>query len=372
MPAMTLDLDVGVPLYVCEWCDTETGAVLVTADGCDVCHGCAATLSTCDRCDARTETTVTTAEGSEVCETCASRMTVCDDCGLPAGDTTSTATCRTVCDGCAENYWGCEECGYLIDEGDYCESCDESRSDMPELINDYSYQPCPEFHGDGPLYLGMELEIDVTDMYECAESAQSHLGSLGYLKEDGSIDNGFEIVTHPMTHRYAMDHFPWRMLDDLRADGCSGYGNGLHVHVSRAAFDGPTHVHRWMKLFYRNQSDVTAVARRECDEWAAFTNDGRAHVKDYAKGARDADRYQAINVQNFATFELRIFASSLDRQEVQAALGLAAASVEYTRDLTVQDITRGAWDWDAFAEWVADQPEYAPLAREMERASCAY
>jgi hypothetical protein len=93
-------------------------------------------------------------------------------------------------------------------------------------------------------------------------------------------------------------------------------------------------------------------------------------VRDYAKDA-SGRRYQAINTCPRDTFELRIFASSLTAQEVQAALALAAASVDYTSALTVADITqRDGWDWETFARWVNEQPQYAPLSREMERLSC--
>ncbi|MBC6451356.1 amidoligase family protein [Actinokineospora sp. HBU206404] len=238
---------------------------------------------------------------------------------------------------------------------------------------DYSYKPIPEFHGEGPLFLGAELEIAVPsgDLHECADLAMSCLDELGYLKEDGSIGYGFEIVTHPMAYDWAIEQFPWAMLTKLREYGCyASVETGLHVHVSRAAFSSPCHVFRWMKFFYRNADRVTVIARRASNQWSRFDDDAREHVKDYAKGVR-GDRYQAINTQNGDTFELRMFASSLEQQHVQAALALAAASVEYTRDLSVTDIARhGGWEWARFADWLADRPAYRPLLREMEERSC--
>jgi hypothetical protein len=308
-------------------------------------------------------------------------MLTCDGCLLPGASMSTTADGRDMCDSCVAEFWSCENCSELIDAGDYCSSCDHTDCECgdcygndngSEWIHDYSYRPRPVFHGEGPRFLGLELEIDVRDIADDADTAARHLGDLGYLKEDGSINNGFEIVTHPMTYAYAMDNFPWRMLSELAANDASGEGNGIHVHVSRAAFASSAHVYRWMKLFYRNKDAVSDVARRHNSSWASFTSEDRAHVKHAAKGDRDGRRYQAINSQNDDTFELRIFASSLDRQEVSAALGLTDASVKYTRDLSVTDVVAGAWDWPAFTAWLDTRPEYAPLSRELESVSCAY
>jgi hypothetical protein len=121
---------------------------------------------------------------------------------------------------------------------------------------------------------------------------------------------------------------------------------------------------------YRNEQQVKIVARRASDTWAAFTNDDRRAVKDYVKGGR-GERHRAINTNNDDTFELRVFASSLEPREVQAALGFAAASVEYTRDLTVEQIANGGgWTWPAFVAWLSDQPAYQPLRQELQVLQC--
>ncbi|ALG14555.1 hypothetical protein AOZ06_04885 [Kibdelosporangium phytohabitans] len=240
-------------------------------------------------------------------------------------------------------------------------------------MHGYDYKPTPLFHGDGPLFVGVELEVSVPSQSfgEATETALRHLGRLGYLKEDSSIvDDGFEIVTHPMSYEWAMQRFPWNLLDALEKLGSDADGNGLHVHVSREAFDGPCHLYRWMKFFYRNQPQVVALARRMSSH-AAFRADGRARIKHYAKGGKGI-RYHAINTQNDTTVEVRVFAGTLNRQRAQAAIGLTVATVEYTRTLTTQDITqRDGWQWPAFADWVSQRPHYAPLVAEMETLLCA-
>ncbi len=255
------------------------------------------------------------------------------------------------------------------------------------LINGYSFRPRPSFYGTGPLFLGAELEVATPSAhkYGLAELAVRWASPLAYLKEDSSIGGGFEIVTHPMTYQYAMDAFPWRMLTELEEAGASAPSTtGIHVHVSRAGFNGVGHTYRWMKFMYRNQREVRALARRSSNQYAPFTREGRRYVKDHAKGPvrrnaygetdqPDIGRYQAINVLNEATLEVRVFAGSLKPVQVQAALGLVAASVEYTRTLSTQEILRdGGWEFNRFAKWASDRPEYAPLNAEIGDRVCVY
>ncbi len=369
MPATIIDDPV-----TCDECrDRVTESLRV--DDRVVCADCAQDYPTCDECDRAVTSTVETVDGASVCAQCRDRYYIdCDRCERPASTRTHATDGYRICERCERNYyWQCAGCDDVIPDGDYCEYCD-SDNDTSDYLHHYDYKPAPEFHGAGPLYLGFELEISTPSQMldDCAEVAVNRLRGLGYLKEDSSIvGRGFELVTHPMSYDWALEHFPWSLLTELDNAHCTGSGNGLHVHVSRAAFVSPAHIYRWMKLFYRNERNVTALARRSCPEWADFARSARRHVKDYAKGARGT-RYTAINTCPDDTFELRIFASSLDRQEVQAALALTAASVDYTRTLTVSDITsRDGWGWPTFARWVSNQTQYAPLTGEMERLSCA-
>lgn len=241
----------------------------------------------------------------------------------------------------------------------------------------YTYKPDPIFHGEGPLFLGLELEIVVPEyrFQDCARVATDQLGRLGYLKRDSSIRPcGFELVTHPMSYRFALEGFPWPLLGSLADLGCvADESVGLHVHVSRAGFDSLTHVYRWMKLLYRNEPEVVSLARRR-SHYAPFDDRARAKARDTAKGpvhALGLDRYQAINPHPRHTLELRMFASSLEPDEVTAALAFAAASVEYTRGLRIPEVRAGGWGWGRFAEWVAARPEYLPLTMQMEDLACA-
>lgn len=364
-----------------------TGPTTATESHGDVCATCAEDLPRCAGCDAIDgDDLIEDIYGDDHCHGCTLGRygwNACADCERPGHSWDLRGSDNGyVCDGCRSNrYWECESCEFLLSSGSHCEDCDDDAGDS-DYIHGYYYAPSPEFHGDGPTYLGFELEINTPSggLDSVARIAMETLGPLGYLKEDSTIDRGFEIVTHPMAHAWASKHFPWELLDELRRMECCAEqydgGLGLHVHVSRAGFDGPAHVLRWLQLFYDNTDKIDGIARRRNDEWAAWRRFDRRNAKEHAKGESGGCRYVAINTCNSQTFEVRVFASTLDKTELRAALDLVAASVEATRETTAPaDVDADddtAWDafaesdayrlsWAAFAEYVAAHDAYAAL-----------
>ncbi|MFC9965232.1 MULTISPECIES: hypothetical protein [Nocardia] len=342
-------------------------ALTDTAAGRRLCSDCATGLNACVSCAEVTFTGLRTDTGGFVCGICAHQLfDQCFRCERFTRHSRYVVGNHRTCPTCAQELCACPDCGTLLAGRRGCDRC----ADRHTLWN-YTYRPDPIFHGTGPLFLGLELEVVVPeDCFDDAiATATDTLGSLGYLKRDSSIrPMGFEIVCHPMTYQYALTEFPWQVLHQLARLGCeTGAGVGLHVHASRAGFTGPAHIFRWMKLVYRNSDQVSRLARRT-SRYAPFEPDTRSRAKDLAKGARHAvglPRYQAINPHPRDTLELRVFASALDPGQVQAALAFTEASIAYTADLTVAQIHAGGWDWDQFTDWLSRRLEYAPLVVEL-------
>lgn len=269
------------------------------------------------------------------------------------------------------DYYGYNEDGY----DRFGSHIDDQIRDRDGL-HDYDYTPKLVFRGDGAPWFGLEIEITTDDIGDAVSIIDDHAGKLIYCKHDGSVD-GLEAVTHPMSYDWAMENFPWEMFPKLRDSGCSiiPQDNGIHIHVSRDGFKDAAHLYRWLKLWYRNPMDIQRIARRTSEHWASFRPDHKRSHKEHVKRGkpsyvRDSDgtlysRYSAINTTNDATLELRVFASSLRPERVRAALQLAAASVEYTRHLTCQDIAaRRGWEWKVFMAWVKDSGRYPDLVHE--------
>lgn len=278
--------------------------------------------------------------------------------------------------------WSCEHEARLENGG--CD-CDECRPEVYgiEGIQNYSFKPRARFYGDGPTYLGVELEVESGDdgLVNAVDDILPLVGKRAYLKEDGSLDYGFELVTHP--HDLAAHHhgIGWsEIMTTLSRNGMvAGDSCGLHVHVSRAAFDCPSHAFRWQSLIYRNQATVTKVARRTSTQWAAWPSADtrkwevpivakRLHTP-WDMRSRDnfyAERYRAINVLNDATFEMRVFASTTNVDELFSAVELVASSVEYTRGMRSHDVlAKHALTMPAYGEFIRSDESYARLAHAI-------
>lgn len=360
-------------LSLCDGCGHRVLRATETADDRWLCQACAAAWSGCVSCARLTGPHECTDTDEVVCYRCASVFfDRCFSCGRHSAASRYVAGGLRACTRCAAGFSCCQECGTLLRGQRGCDLCAH-----PARVRNYSFKPNPRFHGEGPLFLGLELEIVVPDdIHDAAvELATDRLAGLGYLKRDSSIQpGGFELVSHPMSYRYALDRFPWALLGQLDDLGCdTNAGVGLHVHASRAGFASPAHVFRWMKLLYRNESEVTRLARRQ-SRYAPFDRLARSRVKDTAKNhihALGLDRYQAINPYPRHTLELRVFASSLDVGRVQAALAFTAASIDYTRALRIPDVRAGAWEWSRFAAWVDTHPTYLPLSEQLRELELA-
>jgi hypothetical protein len=257
-----------------------------------------------------------------------------------------------------------------------CSSCERSYGRDSGLLS-YRYTPELKFNGESGPYYGMEIEVTTDHTRALVDIVRSSAGDLVYCKSDSSVQ-GAEMVTHPMSYEWAMAHFPWDMLGTIRTE-CDGtvvpQENGIHVHVGRDGFTDSAHMYRWMKLWYRNPSDVQRIARRRAGNWSAFNPEHRKGQKEHVKRGKPTyvrrndgtiiDRYSAINTTNTDTLEVRVFASTLRPQRAKAALQLVAASVEYTRNLTTDVIThRHGWDWPAFMAWAAKSGQYPDLVAE--------
>lgn len=261
-----------------------------------------------------------------------------------------------VCDGCGS---------YFMGHGRYCHDCRDTHG----AINSYSYKPTPIMHGEGDRFFGFELEVDNEDRSGCgeelAEAIENLYGdSLLYCKSDGSLNDGVEIVSHPMTleYLYGMD---LESLEDM-IESNSLYAEstcGFHVHVNRDSFgDSVTeqemNIAKLIHLCDRMQSDLFKWSNRNRDElerWATFSSVGLDCDDDedecsgkYEDLRRNVGRYRAINIMNRSTVEFRLWASSCEPDTIRGYVELTNALAQCAIDMSVKDVCE--IDRDGFVE----------------------
>lgn len=283
-----------------------------------------------------------------------------------------------LCEDCVQHMEWCDSCCEWNRDG--CEPCMESAG---HRIHDYSYRPDPIFHGKpgDKLFFGIEIETEAPrNSYEALRIAAEYTyrledADLAYLKSDGSLECGFEIVTHPMTHDYYKNEASllWDTIaylrDEIKMRAWNTGTCGLHIHISRAGFTNGSHIHRFLKLIYGNEQFYARLAGRDSNRWAKFddvkvydnhTQSYHNSFKNKIKNGRDSDRYSAVNTQNRNTLEMRIFRGTVNGDTIKAAIDLAHASVEYTRNLTVSQVRDGALERMNFIQYIHDNKTTYP------------
>ena len=279
-----------------------------------------------------------------------------------------------LCPSCDINrYFVCENCTF---EGRHFEMNNHDCRDyiafenlISHMVHSYNYKPSPIFSGADHYYLGVELEIEFKgniredNMVDTVNNLYNKLGTRGYLKFDGSLEDGIEIVTHPMSLQYHQEVFPWRdLLLDLQKNKFRSWNTdncGLHVHICKPnAYKDEAHRIRFMKLIYDNQEQAQLIAGRGCTEYASFDDKGSIIAK-VKYDQQDSDRYSAINVENDNTDEIRIFRGSLRPERVLCAIEFVHASVEYTRNMRIVPKNKPL-SWVRFVAYVSNNSDKYP------------
>lgn len=233
-------------------------------------------------------------------------------------------------------YWGdCRQHGmqYNIQRSIWHDS---RWSPYANVINSYHSSRTQGFRViDSPWYqsnrraFGCELEIQIRDGDKNTAAGKIHevlnpslrLGEYCFFERDGSIGEGFEIVTQPAgldVHREKFSLFLGNK--DLKRGLRSHEGGacGFHVHVGRE-FLTQSQIFR-MQAFLndvRNESLIRSIARRYGNGYVQYKPD---LAKFTAKGKLSRERYEALNVTNPDTVEFRIFRGSLRYESMISAL----------------------------------------------------
>ena len=244
-------------------------------------------------------------------------------------------------------------------------------------IHQSSCQPALVFHGDGDsVFMGYEMEVEFgrNSASDAARFAREKLQliEIAQCKSDGSLNNGFELVTQPHTFgAYRKQTALWEATDSLRDDfGARGWDPkscGFHIHVGRDGFANGTHLHKFIEFIYRHPEQMMKFGGRKSsyakfeDAWGFDEYDRPVFDIDFEKGKNldSGDKYTAVNTSKESTVELRFFRGTTKVDTIMAYLGMAHAIVEYTRDV-LSDVTDEWRDWTHFDAWVTAHAEIYP------------
>lgn len=247
------------------------------------------------------------------------------------------------------------------------------------------YKAVTKYNGDKitpELYIGVELETESVngDRMDGARFVKANTVINGtetvYLKADGSLDHGFEIVTHPGTMEFFMQDFNWKAVSGLKSRGFHAWNAstcGLHLHLSRNAFISDAHMMKFIYFIYKNRVPLVQFAGRESRyarfdmnmflnaqyDWGTEQTVKGNTLAQMAKGyVSNSERYMAVNLQNAKTIELRFFRPSLNTDTVLAAIQFAQALFEYSKDVSAKEAVSGGLKFEQFNAWTVERSKF--------------
>ena len=246
------------------------------------------------------------------------------------------------------------------------------------MIHDYYYKPEPIFYGEGNRYFGVELEIDDggednTNAEKIERIANSE-NELIYIKHDGSLSEGMEIVTYPMSLDFHLHQMPWAgILAKAKSMGYLSHQAGtcgLHVHINRTAFgeteeDQEAVIARILYFFEKHWEELLKFSRRtqkQLERWADRygLKEHPRQVLDIAKGSQE--RYTCVNLTNYHAVEFRMFRGTLKLNTLTATLQLLDRICDvaiYLSDDKLKDLS-----WTTFVSGCAHLPELVQYLKE--------
>lgn len=328
-------------------------------------------------------------DGELLCPACLSSQTVycsCCDRRIWTDDNVGTDA-QPLCQDCFDDHFErCTTCNALIRRGDtyyrgdtpYCAECYQSVGCGDEIMS-YYFKPTPIFYGEGKRFFGVELEIDGAGEDNDNAAEILHIANverpLVYCKHDGSLDDGFEIVTHPMTLDFHLRSMPWEQIaEEAKRLGYVSHQAGtcgLHVHVNRTAFCSTEStqdatIARTLFFFEKFWDELLKFSRRtqgQLNQWAARYGykDQPREILDHAKSGRHAGRYTAVNLTNADTVEFRMFRGTLKYNTIVATLQLLDRICDVA--LFMSDDELKAMSWTTFVSGCT-QPELVQYLKE--------
>lgn len=312
---------------------------------------------------------IKTEDGRIYCSDCAERLNigVCDLCGKvhirKQIEMTPDSLLRghklgdkiNICNGCiGAHYYFCEDCGTPVRKPKTrCAKCESS------VILSYSTKPEPIFKAmrneNTRLYFGWEWEIESKgNPRDISYIANTKGKGLMYCKHDGSIRNGVEIVTHPMTYNFFRSRakFFRDLFSDIKNAGGHSFdtsNTGCHIHISRAGFKNADHIINFTRCVYQSKFSEF-IALRPGNHYAHYNGFSVPSIRKQL--INPCDRYRAVNFCNRNTIEVRIYKGTINYDALMMYIQHLMCCIKYAETMKVG----GRFHMEDFLKFIESQP----------------
>lgn len=270
---------------------------------------------------------------------------------------------KAYCKTCYEQLPICSSCGKIVDtlfntiDGEVCEECIQREA----RVRSYDYLPdvwntMTVDEEDNSLLIGAEIEIDKgSGEQETMKDISSVMGKTVIYEHDGSLSNGFEIVTHPFSYNFWHEKVDYvnKMFDAAKSHGYKAHDTntcGLHLHVDKeqlATTDRTRDevIDNILLIMETFMEEIIEFSRRHNTNYAKFLQDCtsvpdeltmkfiRRYKEDYS------EKYRALNFAHRNTIEFRMFKGTLNLNTFMASIEFVNNIVDIARFGDIQGLT---------------------------------
>mgnify|MGYP003133868255 CR=1 FL=1 len=234
------------------------------------------------------------------------------------------------------------------------------------------------------LYFGVELEVgyqrSVGNRRKLhLDIEQNYLKGLAICKSDGSVSNGFEINTTPMTFDFIKTtdvffNFFNHTKNSLRS--YSMRSTGIHIHVSKRPLS-TLQIGKMLEFVNsrKNRDFIIELSGRNPNTYCEINDILKCkdiHLKEYGTDGRNMDnrdyraldkmndKYQAVNLQHSETVEFRIFKGNTKPQTISRYIEFVHGLVMFSKNGSNQNLT-----YKDFIKWVSLNKNTYPFLNEF-------
>jgi hypothetical protein len=214
------------------------------------------------------------------------------------------------------------------------------------------------------LYLGIELEYETRDKDVARVKVGKQLAGHAIMKSDGSIRNGFEIVTCPATLEIHREEFK-KFYDNLPGELFAASNTGMHVHVSRKPLNLFT-IGKMTEFVNRldNKKFIAYVAGRIDNSYAQ--QDRHRTVTYPLVNKRGGERYNALNLNPTDTVEFRIFSTPTNWEQFASRLEFCQALTDYCQPAQTSTSLKHMTHYSSFINWLkSHHKDYPELSNHL-------
>lgn len=299
----------------------------------------------------------------DVCYSC--DLYYCDNCN--EYHDCNVTDCCIVVNEYGDNETWCENC--TNDYAHYCDVCERYESDdfectagRRELITPYgksyfdraSWLTCGE-NSENTVFFGVELEIggndDTDDTLNLAQAIVDLFGNSVDLKEDGSINDGFEIVFAPMSIAYLrknIDDFKrlFELINNYGFYGTTDTNCGMHIHFSKSPLNA-SNIQTFILMWEAFESHLRVFSRRTNFYYCDRVIDSSTKLSKFFSAdavSRSNNHYVSLNLGNSETIECRIFQSTTTLSTFIANIELVNNLVHIARTYTPHELSALTWN----------------------------